>query len=107
MTHICMSEKTCPFVDTSMGQVFSLMQMWVIGDHSTEEAGWVVYPAMFGDEKSHFFIFSTADDYQTTGSWNNAADDFVQIADFGVLGSSFSGYSSPGGAQQEFSVSYL
>jgi Neprosin len=95
-----------PFVDTSKGQVFSLMQMWVIGDHSSEETGWVVYPEMFGDENSHFFIFSTADDYQTTGSWNNAANDFVQVADFGVLGSSFGGYSSPGGAQHEFSVAY-
>jgi hypothetical protein len=96
-----------PFVDTSQSQIFSLMQEWVIGGAATEETGWVVYPQMFGDEKSHFFIFSTADNYNTTGSWNNAAGDFVQVADSGVLGSSFGGYSSPGGAQHEFSAAYL
>jgi hypothetical protein len=98
-----------PYVNTSAGEVFSLSQEWYVGGSGsglqTEEVGWVVYPAMFGDENSHFFIFSTADGY-ATGCWNNSCGDFVQVADFGLLGASFSNYSVYGGAQYEFSAEY-
>lgn len=101
-----------PTVDVSAGQIFSAMELVdaSVAENqtvtATEETGWAVYPALFGDELSRFFIYSTADNSQTTGSYNNAAGDFVQIADSGVLGSTFSGTSSPGGAQHEFSAQY-
>ena len=99
-----------PYVNTSRGEVFSLSQQWYIGGSGngtqTEEVGWVVFPAMFGgDEKAHFFIFSTADNY-ATGCWNNSCNDFVQVADSGLLGNSFSNYSTYGGAQYEFNAQY-
>jgi hypothetical protein len=51
-----------PYVNTSLGEVFSLSQEWYVGGSGsgtqTEEVGWVVYPAMFNDERVHFFIFS-------------------------------------------------
>jgi hypothetical protein len=98
-----------PYVNTGAGEVFSLSQEWYVGGGGsatqTEEVGWVVYPQMFGNEKAHFFIFSTADDY-ATGCWNNSCGDFVQVADSGLLGASFSKYSTYGGAQYEFAARY-
>jgi hypothetical protein len=98
-----------PYVNTSLGEVFSLSQEWYVGGSGsgtqTEEVGWVVYPAMFGDERTHFFIFSTADDY-ATGCWNNTCGDFVQVADSGLLGNYFSTVSSAGGTQYDFSAEY-
>ena len=93
-------------MNTSKGEIFSLSQEWYVGGSGTtlpglqtEEIGWVVYPAMFSNsEKAHFFIFSTADGYNTTGCWNNSCGDFVQVNSFGVyLGSPFSNYSTTGG----------
>jgi hypothetical protein len=99
-----------PYVNTAAGEVFSLSQEWYVGGSGsgtqTEEVGWVVYPGMFnGDEKSHFFIFSTPNNY-STGCWNNTCGDFVQVADSGLLGASFSNYSTAGGAQYDFSAEY-
>jgi neprosin-like protein len=108
-----------PYVNTSAGEVFSLSQEWYVGGINTgvplcggpqscsiqtEEVGWIVYPAMFGDERPHFFIYSTPDGY-ATGCWNNTCRDFVQVADSGILGASFS-YSTSGGTQQEISAEY-
>jgi hypothetical protein len=98
-----------PYVNTALGEIFSLSQEWYVGGSGsgtqTEEVGWVVYPAMFNDERTHFFIFSTADGY-ATGCWNNTCGDFVQVADSGLLGNWFSTVSSPGGTQYEFSAEY-
>lgn len=99
-----------PHVDTSKGEVFSLSQEWYVGGSGsglqTEEVGWIVYPDMFsGDEKSHFFIFSTPDNYKN-GCYNNTCGDFVQVADNGLLGASFNHYSSFGGTQYEFGAIY-
>jgi hypothetical protein len=97
-----------PYVNTLLGEVFSLSQEWYVGGSAsglqTEEVGWIVYPAMFGDEKPHFFIFSTPDNY-TTGCWNGSCGDFVQVAGSGVLGASFTS-STYGGTQYDFSAEY-
>jgi hypothetical protein len=100
-----------PYVWTAVGEVFSLSQEWYIGGSGaglqTEEVGWVVYPAMFGDERSHFFIYSTSGNYaKGTGCWNNSCGDFVQVADFGLLGNYFSTVSTYGGTQYDFSATY-
>jgi hypothetical protein len=99
-----------PYVNTAAGEIFSLSQEWYIGGSGagtqTEEVGWVVYPAMFGNsEKAHFFIFSTPDDY-ATGCWNNSCGDFVQVAVSGLLGATWNNYSSSGGPQYEISAEY-
>jgi len=98
-----------PYVNTSEGEVFSLSQEWYVGGSGsatqTVEVGWVVYPGMFGDEKPHFFIFSTPDDY-AHGCWDNTCGDFVQEKDKGLLGAAFSTVSKTGGAQYEFSARY-
>jgi Neprosin len=98
-----------PYVNTSAGEIFSLSQEWYVGGSGvglqTEEVGWVVYPAMFGDEKSHFFIYSTPDNY-STGCWNNTCGNFVQVANNGILGARFTNYSTLGGTQYEFSAKY-
>lgn len=99
-----------PYVNTARGQIFSLSQQWYIGGSGagtqTEEVGWVVYPAMFGnDQHSHFFIFSTGDNY-ATGCWNNSCGDFVQVASSGLLGARLGSQSVFGGAQYEFSAEY-
>jgi len=103
-----------PYVNTSDGETFSLSQEWYVGGSGagtqTEEVGWVVYPAMFGDERTHFFIFSTPDDYNqydpSHNCWNNTCGDFVQVADSGLLGNYFSTVSSTGGTQYDFSAEY-
>ncbi|MGF6658953.1 hypothetical protein QF000_000597 [Paraburkholderia atlantica] len=99
-----------PKVNTGMGQVFSLSQVWYVGGEEaglqSEEAGWVVYPQMFGDTLPHYFIFSTADNYQQTGSYNDSKRDFVLVAGTAVLGRAFTDISAPGGPQHEFSTGY-
>jgi hypothetical protein len=103
-----------PYVNTSLGEVFSLSQEWYVGGSGsgtqTEEVGWVVYPAMFNDERVHFFIFSTPDNYNKNDTkyncWNNTCGDFVQVADSGILGNYFNTVSSTGGTQYEFSSEY-
>ncbi|MGA2808193.1 MAG: neprosin family prolyl endopeptidase [Terracidiphilus sp.] len=103
-----------PYVNTSLGEVFSLSQEWYVGGSGsgtqTEEVGWVVYPAMFNDERTHFFIFSTPDNYNINDTkydcWDNTCDNFVQVADFGLLGNYFNTVSSTGGTQYEFAAMY-
>jgi neprosin-like protein len=110
-----------PYVNTVVGEQFSLSQEWYVGGLNTEvppcgqgsescsiqteEVGWVVYPAMFNDENAHFFIFSTPDGYNT-GCWNNTCGDFVVYQDGGDLGAVLSPVSVLGGAQYEISAEY-
>ncbi|GAB4829687.1 hypothetical protein Ancab_019341 [Ancistrocladus abbreviatus] len=61
---------------------FSLTQIWVFAGSgsnvNTMEAGWQVYPARTGDNKTRFFIYWTRDDYNTTGCYDLACPGFVQ-----------------------------
>jgi hypothetical protein len=101
-----------PHVTTADDQILSLSQEWYVGGSGaglqTEEVGWVVFPAMFkNSEKSHFFIYSTSADYaDNSGCWNNTCGDFVQTSGKGLLGASFTQYSTVGGTQYEFSAEY-
>ncbi|MQM09559.1 hypothetical protein Taro_042432 [Colocasia esculenta] len=64
---------------------FSLSQMWLISadKKTTLEAGWMVYPQLYGDSQTRFFIFWTfnfnlqADGYRT-GCYNLHCPGFVQ-----------------------------
>jgi hypothetical protein len=99
-----------PYVNTAIGEGFSLSQEWYLGGSGaalqTEEVGWIVYPDLFHDERVHLFIYSTPDGYKS-GCYNGVCGDFVQVAGFkGLLGSYFTKVSNPGGVQYEFSARF-
>ncbi len=88
-----------PAVDEENGEIMSLSQEWYTAGSGTGiqtvECGWNVYPQLYGDMLPHFFIYWTADGYQTTGCYNLTCSAFVQV------GSSF----TPGQALSQISVS--
>jgi hypothetical protein len=92
------------------GQVFSLSQQWYIGGSGdglqTAEAGWQVYPQHYGGSNPVLFIYWTADDYNTTGSYNlDAPSMFVQTSNSWMLGGALSS-GATGGEQQEIELAY-
>jgi len=99
-----------PFVNTTLGQVFSLSQQWYSGGQGnnlqTVEGGWQNYPAKYGDENSRLFIFWTADNYQNLKCYNLDCPAFVQISRNWRLGGKFSNYSTSGGAQYYFTMTW-
>ncbi|XP_045833318.1 uncharacterized protein LOC123924464 [Trifolium pratense] len=83
---------------------FSLAQMWIISDSSqddrnTLEAGWQVYPRLYGDNKPRLFIYWTADGYQHSGCYNLKCSGFVQVNKNIVLGGAISPISTYNGNQ--------
>jgi len=98
-----------PYVNTALGEVFSLSQAWYAGGDGaatqTAEVGWQTYPARYG-ANSVLFIYYTADYYATTGCYNLDCPAFVQIAGAGMLGASLGTPSQMGGAQREFSARF-
>jgi hypothetical protein len=99
-----------PYVNTAVGQIFSLSQEWYTGGSGpylqTAEVGWQNYPAKYGSENSRLFIYWTADNYNQTGCYNLECAAFVQISDAAPLGGGFSDYSTTGGAQYEFTAQF-
>ncbi|TVU26695.1 hypothetical protein EJB05_29251, partial [Eragrostis curvula] len=95
---------------TETTQDFSLAQLWISAgsysgnDLNTIEAGWQVYPAMYGDASTRFFIYWTRDAYQTTGCYNLGCSGFIQTNNQIAIGGSISPYSSYGGSQYEFDI---
>ncbi|XP_058763422.1 protein neprosin-like [Vicia villosa] len=62
---------------------FSLSQMWLVSgsygkDLNSIEAGWHIYPRLYGDNNPRFFVYWTADAYQSTGCHNLMCPGFVQ-----------------------------
>lgn len=87
---------------------FSLAQMWVsngqYGDDTlqTVEAGWQVFPSLYGDVKAHLFIYTTSRAYANgSGCYNLMCSRFVQTNSSIVIAGSFTTYSAVGGAQYE------
>ncbi|BAD88126.1 putative ZmEBE-1 protein [Oryza sativa Japonica Group] len=87
---------------------FSLSQLWITAgsyenkDLNTIEAGWQVYPAMYGDDKTRLFIYWTRDAYNTTGCYNLACSGFIQTNPQFVIGGSLSPVSIYGSTQYEY-----
>uniref|UniRef100_A0A0E0CDK0 Neprosin PEP catalytic domain-containing protein n=1 Tax=Oryza meridionalis TaxID=40149 RepID=A0A0E0CDK0_9ORYZ len=87
---------------------FSLAQLWISAgsyqnkDLNTIEAGWQVYPALYGDEKTRLFIYWTRDAYDQTGCYNLACSGFIQTNTQVVIGGSISPVSIYGGPQYEY-----
>src|SRR6185295_10591980 len=97
-----------PYVNTGLGEVFSLAQSWHSGGTGaalqTTEVGWTNYPGHFGVQKPVLFIYWTANNYNGTGCYNLECAGFVQVDGEGWLGASFANYSTAGGSQTEFSA---
>ena len=87
---------------------FSLSQMWVArGDSATRETvegGWQKYHDLYGDWRSHLFIYFTPDNYGSGGCYNLSCSGFVQINNSVYIGGGFTNYSSENGAQYEFKL---
>ncbi|CAN6373210.1 unnamed protein product [Urochloa humidicola] len=88
---------------------FSLTQTWVTAgsyqnnDLNTIEAGWQVYPAMYGDDSTRLFIYWTRDAYGKTGCYN-LCQGFVQTNNQFAIGGSLSPVSIYGGSQYEIDI---
>jgi neprosin-like protein/neprosin activation peptide len=87
---------------------FSLSQMWVArgsgGDRETVEAGWQKYYDLYGDWRSHLFIYFTPDNYGNGGCYNLSCSGFVQVNNSIYIGGGFTNYSVENGAQYEFKL---
>uniref|UniRef100_A0A0E0N877 Neprosin PEP catalytic domain-containing protein n=1 Tax=Oryza rufipogon TaxID=4529 RepID=A0A0E0N877_ORYRU len=64
--------------------------------------GTKVYPALYRDEKTRFFIYWTRDAYDQTGCYNLACSGFIQTNTQVVIGGSISPVSIYGGPQYEY-----
>jgi Neprosin len=99
-----------PYVNTSLGEVFSLAQSWTTSYTpvtQTAEVGWQNYPAFYGGENSRLFIYWTADGYNKTGCYNLTCAGFVQYGGTGwTFGAGWGSYSKIGGSQYEFTARY-
>uniref|UniRef100_J3M3F3 Neprosin PEP catalytic domain-containing protein n=1 Tax=Oryza brachyantha TaxID=4533 RepID=J3M3F3_ORYBR len=87
---------------------FSLAQLWISAgsyannDLNTIEAGWQVYPTIYGDDNTRLFIYWTSDAYNRTGCYNLACSGFIQTNTQIVLGGTLSPVSTYAGAQYVF-----
>jgi hypothetical protein len=99
-----------PYVNTGLGEIFSLSQEWYIGGTGaatqTAEVGWQNFPNKYGSQSSRLFIYFTGDNYNSTGCYNLDCPGFVQVSNTAHIGGGFGGYSTAGGAQYEFSAEY-
>ncbi|XP_076894650.1 protein neprosin-like [Bidens hawaiensis] len=83
---------------------FSLAQIWIIGGSTdTIEAGWQVYPGMYGDTNTRLFIYWTSDWYKTTGCYNLCSG-FVQTNNKIAIGGSISPTSQIDGSQAAITI---
>jgi hypothetical protein len=82
---------------------FSLSQIWVSrgsgADRETVEAGWQKYHDLYGDWRSHLFIYFTPDNYGSGGCYNLDCSGFVQTNNSIVIGGTLGPVSTLGGPQ--------
>jgi hypothetical protein len=98
-----------PYVNTGLGEIFSLSQSWTIAYSpvlQTAEVGWQNYPGYYGGENSRLFIYYTADGYNHTGCYNLSCGAFVQTSGGWYFGGGWGSYSSYYGPQYEFTARY-
>jgi hypothetical protein len=89
----------------------SISQIWVANNccnsnQETAETGWTVDPLKFGDDNTHFFIYWTDDNYQSTGCYDLDCTGFVQTNNSVTPGVYFSTVSSAGGTQYDAELSW-
>jgi hypothetical protein len=110
-----------PFVETNGD--FSLIQIAVVNNNGaydpnhprsdnrqTVEAGWIRYPAKFGDNLPHLFTFFTTVGYEQYGdyiqSWNQDLRGWVQFDNTIHPGSTFPTISVENGIQYDLWITY-
>ncbi|XP_058070035.1 protein neprosin-like [Magnolia sinica] len=84
---------------------FSLAQLWLLSGPKDElnsiEAGWHVFPGLYGDSVPRLFVYWTADGYTNTGCYNLKCPGFVQVSRDIVVGSIIQPSSTYNGDQIE------
>ncbi len=93
---------------------FSLSQVWLVNlcggvdERETLEAGWQVFPYLYGDSRPHLFIYHTTRGYQDgSGCYNLECDAFVQTDNSVLLGGELAPVSEAGAPiQYYFGVQY-
>ncbi|XP_056843958.1 uncharacterized protein LOC108808812 [Raphanus sativus] len=82
---------------------FSLAQTWLVSgaglSRNTIEAGFQVYPGIYGDNNLRLFVYWTADGYQQTGCYNTDCPGFVQKSKRIIVGGTFNTVSQYNGSQ--------
>ncbi|XP_058725816.1 protein neprosin-like [Vicia villosa] len=96
-----------PYIETP--NEFSLAQMWLIAgsygkDLNTIEIGWQVYPHLYGDYRTRFFIYWTGDDYKSTGCYNLICPGFVQTNKRFAIGGAINKISTYNGRQYSMTL---
>ncbi|CAI8583406.1 unnamed protein product [Vicia faba] len=99
-----------PYVESS--KEFSVAQMWLVAgtpgkDLNSIETGWQVYPQLYGDYHTRFFIYWTGDDYKSTGCYNLMCPGFVQTNKKYVIGGTISTISTYKGKQYSMPLKIL
>lgn len=88
---------------TQRSSEFSLSQIWVergTGNNlETVEAGWQKYRDLYGDWRSHLFIYFTPDNYGSGGCYNLDCSGFIQVDNRYVPGGTTFTPSTRGGSQ--------
>ena len=101
-----------PYVDSS--DEHSLIQI-ALTNHDlpavqTVEAGWQVYPEIFGDWLPHLFVYYTTNGYtwddDNQGGYNQDVDGWVQRDNVIFPGTTFTPFSQIGGEQRMISIKY-
>ena len=99
-----------PYVNTYLGQIFSLNQQWYVGGSGastqTAEVGIQNYPGKYGNQNSRLFIYYTADNYTHTGCYNHDCAAFVQTNNTYTMGGGFATYSTAGGTQYDYAFQF-
>ncbi|KAJ0724863.1 putative neprosin [Helianthus annuus] len=89
---------------------YSSAQIWIVGgsfdaDLNTIEAGWHVYPELYGDNNTRLFIHWTSDGYRKTGCYNLKCSGFIQTDNRIAIGGGFIPVMTQfGGVQYEFTL---
>ncbi|KAG9440843.1 hypothetical protein H6P81_021008 [Aristolochia fimbriata] len=90
------------------GETFSLAQLWVVNgagqNLNTIEAGWNVYPGIYGDSATHLFVYWTADNYKKTGCYNLKCAGFVQVSRTVTPGMKLPKISKYNGTQEDITL---
>ncbi len=106
------AQSTLNVWDAYIGTVgdMTLSQLWMVGGTGTGtqtvEVGSNVYPALYGDNYPHIFIYYTADNYHNTGCYNYSCNAFVQTSSTLWIGGALISSSVSGGTQLEGTLAF-
>ncbi|XP_038976066.1 uncharacterized protein LOC120106998 [Phoenix dactylifera] len=87
---------------------FSTSQLWIAGDPAgqlnTIEAGWHVYPILYGDNKTRLFTYWHSDSNDINSCWNLNCPGFIQVNKEIALGAVLEPISSYDGPQYQMTI---